>query len=88
VTTSPTLSGLHAFPSSGAIPGPTKCPSGYYPYGNGTYCTKHGDVPVFLDEPIVAVPTGTVLAYRAILGADWTNATPSAAGSAQSIPVQ
>jgi hypothetical protein len=110
VTTSPTLSGLRAFPSSGAIPGLTKCPAGYYPYDNGTSCTKDGNVVhilsggafeitgphgghaagkfVVLDQPIVAVPAGTVLAYRAILNAGWTNATPSAAGSAQGIPGQ
>jgi hypothetical protein len=110
VTTSPTLSGLSVLPSSGAIPGPTTCPAGYYSYDKGTSCTEDGNVvhsspgsftitgphggralgkfPVFLDEPIAAVPTGTVLAYRAFLNAGWTNHTPSASGSAQSIPGQ
>ncbi|HEY6787664.1 MAG TPA: hypothetical protein VI365_10165, partial [Trebonia sp.] len=111
VTTSPTLSGRSVLPSSGAIPGPTKCPAGYYSYDKGTSCTEDGNVvvqtsansftitgphgghalgkfPVFLDEPIAALPTGTVLAYRAFLNSGWTNDTPSASGSVQHIPGQ
>ena len=96
-------------PTSGAIPGPTKCPAGYYSFDKGTTCTEDGNVVhsspgsftitgphggrplgtfVFLDQPIVAVPTGTILAYRAFLNVGWTNDTPSAAGSAQTIPAQ
>jgi hypothetical protein len=109
VTTSPTLSGLSVLPSSGAIPGPTKCPAGYYSYDKGTACTEDGNIVhsspgsftitgphggrapgklVFLNQSVPAVPTGTVLAYRAFLTAGWTNDTPSASGSAQSIPTQ
>jgi hypothetical protein len=109
VTTSPTDSGLSVLPTSGAIPGPTKCPAGYYSFDKGTTCTEDGNVVhsspgsftitgphggrplgtfVFLDQPIVAVPTGTILAYRAFLNVGWTNDTPSAAGSAQTIPAQ
>jgi hypothetical protein len=43
-------------------------------------------VPIYLDQPIVAVPAGTVLSYRAILGAGWTDDTPSVPASARSIP--
>jgi hypothetical protein len=109
-TTAPSLSGLSVFPPSGAIPGPTKCPAGWYPYDHGNSCAKDGDVvhdlgggsfeitgphggpasgkvPVFLNQPKVAVPTGTVLAYRAFIGAEWTNDTPSASASVQHIPV-
>jgi hypothetical protein len=47
-----------------------------------------GNYPDFLNQPIVAVPAGTVLEYRAYVDSGWTNATPSAAGSAQAIPGQ
>jgi hypothetical protein len=62
------------------------------PSGAGfTISGPHGSsprtkVPVYLNRPILALPGGSVLSYRAILGAGWTDDTPAAAAAAQSIP--
>lgn len=62
------------------------------PSGAGfTISGPHGSsprtkVPVYLNRPILALPAGTVVSYRAILGAGWTDDTPSMAASAQGIP--
>lgn len=89
-------------PASGAIPGPTTCPSGYREYaesGGVNLCvpardTLSGDsitgpdrrMPIRLGEPIAQFKAGAVLGYRAYIDASWTNDAPSAAHSAQSIP--
>lgn len=48
VTTSPTNPGLTTIPSSGAIPGRTSCPAGWYQYKKEGVCIRDGDVVVSL----------------------------------------
>jgi hypothetical protein len=98
---------------SGAVPGPTKCPPGYYktpatrstcyptgfkitPDSSGYTITppdpsyNTGDKAlraypqVTLNQPVLAVTPGTVTAYHAVVGAEWTNRPPPA--SAQVLP--